>query len=422
MSTNLTSSLNKIESFSEILNTDLCSGCGLCECISKNGAINVSLNSEGFYRPLIQSDINLEDNETLLTTCPGIYIEGNNLDISVDTHDIWGQYISCYRGHSTDPIVRHNSSSGGGISGTLIYLLENGIVDEVLHIGEDIKNSVFSSMQISTTKDEVLEKAGSRYSPTSPLKYLNQLIDKNKKYAIVAKPCDIQAIKNVKRSDSTIFKNIILTISFFCAGTPSIKGTYELINQVGGIIDHIDSISYRGKGWPGYFYVKIKNSISRKINYEESWGRTLNKHIQFRCKICPDGTGEGADISFADAWELTNDGVPNFDELPGESLIITRTTLGNEIIKNAITTNYLIADDYSVGNIEKIQRHQALRKRTVFFRLLALKLHGMKIPRYHKMNLVKASIRTNPIILFKHFLKMFLYLRRAKRNGKQGTI
>lgn len=50
------------------------------------------------------------------------------------------------------------------------------------------------------------------------------------------------------------------------------------------------------------------------MSYNESWGNILGKYLQKRCKICPDGIGEFADIVCADAWHGDKSGYPNFEE------------------------------------------------------------------------------------------------------------
>jgi coenzyme F420 hydrogenase subunit beta len=44
-----------------------------------------------------------------------------------------------------------------------------------------------------------------------------------------------------------------------------------------------------------------------------AWGEELSNHLQFRCKICPGGTGEFADVVCAGAW-YGKDGYPDFTE------------------------------------------------------------------------------------------------------------
>ena len=55
------------------------------------------------------------------------------------------------------------------------------------------------------------------------------------------------------------------------------------------------------------------------MSYADSWGAHLSKHVQFRCKICPDAVGGVADIACADAWYGGDSGYPQFDEAAGRS-------------------------------------------------------------------------------------------------------
>ena len=53
------------------------------------------------------------------------------------------------------------------------------------------------------------------------------------------------------------------------------------------------------------------------MGYDASWGGVLTRHVQFRCRICPDGIGDDADIAFADAWHTDTDRNPVFNEAEG---------------------------------------------------------------------------------------------------------
>ena len=170
-----------------------------------------------------------------------------------------------------------------------------------------------------------------------------------------------------------------MTIAFFCAGTPTYKGTDELLNKL-EIEKPVKELRYRGYGWPGKFYAK-NNAKEASCSYDESWGTILNKNLLFRCKICPDGIGMFADLSVGDAWD-ENDGLPNFNEKDGFSLVLSRTRKGLDIYEQAkkekvITSEYI---DTSILNI--IQKYQIFRKRIIGARILALRLHFKYYPRF----------------------------------------
>jgi coenzyme F420 hydrogenase subunit beta len=193
-----------------------------------------------------------------------------------------------------------------------------------------------------------------------------------------------------------------------CAGVPGIEGTINLINRFGITPDEVKSLRYRGEGWPGKFKVLDKKGKTHKISYNESWGIELNKHLQFRCKICPDGTGEFSDISCADAWEFSKNGYPSFEEQEGKSLIITRTDIGQRILNEAVEKSYISIhrQDLPISEIEKMQPYQVRRKRNLIARLTALKLSGRRSHNYQRKLLYRAALKENPFRLLKNFLGM----------------
>ncbi len=191
-----------------------------------------------------------------------------------------------------------------------------------------------------------------------------------------------------------------------CAGLPSIKGTLNIIESFGVKEEEVRNLKYRGEGWPGYFKIITSNQQVYKKSYNESWGNELNKHLQFRCKICPDGTGEFADLTCADAWESSNDGYPSFSEKPGQSLVISRTDVGRKILEDAIRKNYIVLSSTYVGldSVKKMQPYQVNRKQNVLPRIFALLVIGKRVHLYNRKILLMAAFKENPLRLVKNFL------------------
>jgi coenzyme F420 hydrogenase subunit beta len=142
---------------------------------------------------------------------------------------------------------------------------------------------------------------------------------------------------------------------------------------------------------------------SYEMDYNSSWGTILNKHIQFRCKICPDGTGEFADIVCADAW-YGKDGYPDFTERDGRSLILTRSTFGEALVNEALLAKVIEIENLDVKEISKMQPYQLSRKQVVLGRVMAAGLANKKLVSYKNMGLIKASFSINPITLLMHAL------------------
>src|SRR5699024_1376994 len=133
------------------------------------------------------------------------------------------------------------------------------------------------------------------------------------------------------RARPALRNHLALTIAIFCAGTPSTVASEEVIRRLDLNPRDITSLDYRGAGWPGRFRVRSANGAAASMSYEESWGGTLTKHRQWRCLICPDHTGEFADLSVGDAWYR-----PVAAGEPGRSLVVVRTARGKAALAAAL--------------------------------------------------------------------------------------
>lgn len=387
-----------------VVKKHLCTGCGLCASLFKK-KVSLDYSSDGFIRPIQLSALNKDEENLFKRTCPGIYVQqepASNYDV------IWGPIKDISSGFSVDESLRYKGSSGGALSAFLYFLIKEKIVDYVLHTGASTINVTHCDTTISLSKEDILDKAGSRYAPSSPLKEIIKHLDQEQKFAIVGKPCDIVGVRNLIRENPKYENKIKVLISFMCAGVPSITGTEEVISELNVESSQIKSLRYRGEGWPGYFKIVDFEKKEYKMTYNESWGKILNKHLQFRCKICPDGTGEFADIVFADSWEESSNGFPSFEERPGLSLIISRTSLGENMIKDAISKNFIKTNSkrFSSSDLEKIQPYQFERKGAILPRLAAMVLVGKPIPNYNWRILYNSTKRLSVIRIFRNFLGM----------------
>ena len=147
----------------------------------------------------------------------------------------------------------------------------------------------------------------------------------HREYLFIGKPCDVAAVRQMQQHDPRLKENIPYIVSFMCAGTPSLQGTEQVLDKLEVERKDVTAFRYRGDGWPGLTKATLKNGDERTMTYNDSWGKVLNRHLQTRCKICPDGIGEFADIVCADGWEGDEKGYPSFEEREGNSLILVRT-------------------------------------------------------------------------------------------------
>ena len=345
----------------------MCIGCGLCEAIGKEKGYIMNLKDNGFYEPVCTAERNIEVEIKISKICPAINIDAPKVKDS----KVWGGIINLYKLSASDSEVQKMGSSGGGISGVCIYLLENKIVDGILHVGKIPGESIENKLFISRTKSEVVNNASSRYAPAKVFNEISDIFEKRfETFAFIGKPCDIAGIKNYLQLNPQYKPRIKYYFSFFCAGMPSYNATHKLLEEANRK-EMPYFLKYRGDGWPGYFKAIYKNTRIVKMTYEKSWGKVLGRHLHTRCKICPDGIGLLADIVFGDAWE-TQDGYPDFEEKEGRSLAIARTQMGDELIRNAFKNKYISLESLTIERISKMQPYQYQRRLLVGYRILVI--------------------------------------------------
>lgn len=380
--------------FYDVIKNQTCIGCGYCASLAKG---NMNFNSNGFLQPVTKEleELSSADIDKINSSCPGI----NGSDVvsqttaSSNTDYMWGKYLYVGTAFSTDNKIRFTGSSGGAITGICSWLLETGIVDSVLNTFYSEDNPILTDSKFVKNSSQLLYGAGSKYSPSSPLAILNSIRGKKGSYAIVARPCDISTLRRAISNCNDLDEEKLILIAFFCAGTPSKQGNEKLVKKLGvNDIEDVESFRHRGNGWPGFTKAQLKDGSTRQCTYNESWGGILRNHTNDLCKICPDGIGEQADIVAADAWYGDTDGYPDFDEKEGRSLLIARTEVGLNILKNAIAENAIVATPLNIREIDAMQPGQLNRRKQLRMRILAFKLMGRRVPKFNYQALKQYEI------------------------------
>jgi coenzyme F420 hydrogenase subunit beta len=402
----------KINSLYDVVKADLCSGCGLCGSIAGQDKISIEINEAGYFRPRI-NHLDNESWQVIQKVCPGVQISREKKRKINQEEMLWGPIQSIWAGFATEKNIRWFASSGGALSALLIYLIEANDIDCIVQIGT-CDDPLTPTVCLSNKRQQILRNVGSRYAPSSPLSNLLYLLKKDKKrFAFVGKPCDVAALKAYANLYPIIQQRIIVMLSFFCAGVPSLFATYDLLQALGVEKCNVETIRYRGCGWPGRASVKTLDGKEYSMSYDESWGNILGKRLQLRCKICPDSVGELADISFGDAWHIKN-GRPSFDESPGRTLILVRSERGQKFFNAACDSGFLEVETFPIDQLAIIQPYQINRKMSLLPRLLALRLSGCPTPRFEGFHLVRMAYKAGITSFVWQFLGMLFRLLQKK--------
>lgn len=367
-----------------------CVGCGLCKTKHK---AEIIINSKGYYE-VLKGDI-----EWLKKVCPCYGVQTNGFSGS-----IWGKYEKVYLGWSKDSKVRKLASSGGALTELASYVLESGFVDGIIHTCFSAADPTQTDSCISQSREELIERCGSRYSISHPLEILNR-IDLSKKYAFIGKPCDVDSLTNAFSIYPELKQSIILTMSFFCAGLPSFEAQERLLNELGCMKEKCVSLRYRGDGWPGFATARDNDGKEYRMDYDSSWGKILGRDIMPMCRVCINGVGESADIACADGWYISEDGKPDFSEKEGRNVIFARTKLGLDIINDSVKSGCLFVEEFTHAEklLPQMQYFQAGRRQSMLTKKLAFKLFSRPFPYYNNQIMRKYNKDATFIYRFKMF-------------------
>lgn len=380
---------------------NLCSGCGGCAAAAP-GRVSMTVSHEGFLRPSQTAPLNPTEEARIAEICPGLTQTVNAQGRTDDP--LWGPFVTMQQGHATDTELRFAGASGGGLSALAAWLIESGTVQAVLQVKADPERAVGNVATISRSRADILQAAGSRYAPAAPLAVLPDIPKDLTRLAFIGKPCDAAALRALAARDTEVAARFPVILSFFCAGTPSLKGAEAVLKALGSTPDEALAFRYRGNGWPGKATVTRNDGRTAEMSYHDSWGKILSKHVQHRCKICADGTGAAADIVCADAWESDDQGYPVFEEAQGTSLFVTRTTEGAGLLRRAAADGAVHLEPFDISALAAIQPGQRNRRRAVLARLCALRLLGRPVPSYRGLKLAAAARQANPRFLLRNFL------------------
>ncbi|WP_253949345.1 Coenzyme F420 hydrogenase/dehydrogenase, beta subunit C-terminal domain [Mangrovicoccus sp. HB161399] len=370
----------------------------------------MELQPPGYLRPVQSGPLDAAEEARIARICPGL---GQRVNPAGRRNDVlWGPWIAAETGNSTDPELRYRGSSGGGLSQAAAYLLEAGEVDAVICIAA-AEDPVANRPVLATNRAEVLEAAGSRYAPSSPLADLEAHLQGGRRLAFIGKPCDVAALRALAAEDPRISRQIPWMLSFFCAGVPSHSGAEAVLAALGTSLGETVSFRYRGQGWPGRATATLRDGSTRDMSYHDSWGEILSRHIQHRCKICADGTGTAADLVCADAWETDDRGYPLFEEQDGTSLFLVRTAAGGALLERLRAAGKVETAPFDMSRLRAIQPGQRNRRHALLARLWGLRAIGRPVPDYRGLQIGAAARQGGSAVFARNFLGM---VRRGLRR------
>ncbi|WP_454811339.1 Coenzyme F420 hydrogenase/dehydrogenase, beta subunit C-terminal domain [Paenarthrobacter nitroguajacolicus] len=394
-----------------------CSGCGACALI--DDGVAMTLDDLGYNRPkrlLPLRSISLDPVAELKQTCPGLCVKRPQTETSESASSFepsMGHAVSSWQAWASDDETRHRGSSGGVLTALSTWMIEAGLATQVVSAVADPSSPERTVQADLRAGQDLLSQAGSRYAPVS---IAQSSLSLSPSSVVVGKPCEVAALRSLSTARRQTERPVLM--SFFCAGVPSQFATERLLREL-GIPEGstISTMRYRGYGWPGDFYAETDDGVVASTTYDKSWGEVLGPSMQWRCKICPDGVGESADIVAGDFWKTDAKGYPVFTDSSGVSALIARTSRGHALIMAAISEGIIGAEPLELRHISAIQPLQVDRRATLLARLSGRKAAGWAIPSYRGFELGRLGLK-NPMRSLRYFYGSFRrsWMERRRAN------
>jgi len=375
-------------SIESVVRSHLCTGCGACAGLYPD-LYRMEDRPQTGRRPVrIAGKSNPDAERGAVAVCPGA---GAGQRPAPASHSSgggftpeWGTILEIWEGHAADADLRWRGSSGGVVTALAAFAVDSGHAAGAVHVRQSPRDALANEAVVSRSRDEIAAAAGSRYAPASPCERLADVAAGTGPMVFIGKPCDVQAAAVAAQRQPALSRNLGLTISIFCAGTPSSNGTRALLAALGvpeGA--KVTGIRYRGDGWPGEMAASWLDETgaektSRSISYEQGWGGILQTHRQWRCHVCADHTGEFADLSVGDPWDRPR----GAETSEGSSLIVVRTARGRDLLYAAMAAGAVVASRRAPDAVALAQPNLARSRRILFGRLMGLRIIGLAAPRY----------------------------------------
>ncbi|RUV23689.1 Coenzyme F420 hydrogenase/dehydrogenase, beta subunit C-terminal domain [Mesorhizobium sp. M7A.F.Ca.MR.245.00.0.0] len=367
-------------SLGEIVENGLCIGCGLCRSIAGPGKVEMVMTPEGRERPVAMQALDRPTLQRINAVCPGTRIAGPPLAHMREatlTDTVWGPAEQLVLGRAKNPTVRFIGSGGGVLTALGQFLLSSGRVKFVLHVAASQSQPMRSERRLSFDAASMLEGAGSRYGPAATLVDFGEILDRGEPFALIAKPCDISAVRNLARIDPRVDRYMRYALAFVCGGASDLTKSEQVLQRFGLSEDELALFRYRGHGNPGLNRIETRDGRTFELTYRQLWEDEDKWMIQPRCKICPDAIGQVADIAVSDAWL---NGGPAVEDEPLNGVVV-RTRRGLELFDAAVEAGALeIKRETGFAEISELQSHHVRKRRAVWARLKGMAIAGRPVP------------------------------------------
>lgn len=240
-----------------------CTSCQMCAAVCPKDAISISLDADGFYRPVVDDD-RCVDCGICAKVCYKFDARIENFGIGrIAATELYGAYAK-------DEEIVKNTTSGGIADLLARQLIRDGY--KCVGVVYDSEHDAATD-KIVTSEEELSGFRGSKYIQSYTLDAFKEITKncRNEKYAVFGTPCHIYALDKYLRLHKVREQHLL--IDLYCHGCPSMNVWKKYIGDVKRKVDQkrIDNANFRSKvrGW-GNFYVVVVVVDGKPVYYSNN--------------------------------------------------------------------------------------------------------------------------------------------------------
>jgi len=326
----------------EVLNRNLCTGCGACIDLCPYFKSYKGRTAILFPCTLTQG--------RCFAYCPKLEVDLDDLSRKFFGRpyngDPLGSYQTIMISRAGKKIERAGFQAGGSVSALIYFSLKKGYLDGAVLTDRE---GFLPVPRFVANPEDVFTCVSSKYCAAPTLSALNQGVrDGFKQIGIVATPCQVLAAALMRSNpleDEGFSDPTSLVIGLFCTWALDFRGFEEFISKRLDItrIAKIDIPPPPADKMEIY----IREGETMEIPLDE-----VRELVPEGCSYCIDMTAEFSDISIG-----VLEGSPDMNTL------IVKTARGQRIVDEARKEGYLIVSDIPKENLEHLQWAAGNKKR-----------------------------------------------------------
>jgi coenzyme F420 hydrogenase subunit beta len=343
--------------YAEIVATEICCGCAACVVACPHHVIEMQ-----DFDPVMQDlTLGLDNCVHGEKNCSLCAMACLRLDADYDAieqilfgrrrkhpSEPWGMSRDMVLARAADGAILPKGQDGGVVTAILAWMLSTGEVDGACVAKPSADKPWLDEPYVATTKEELIQAAGSRYTYCStPLALKIAAERKLKDVAVVGVSCEATAVREMAAEGIKRWSRMVKFVAgLMCNETFRYEPfVFEIVNGRYGIaLDQITKINVKGD-----VYVTLADGNDIVIPLAE-----CKPYVNAWCHHCPDFAAEHADISFGGLG------------MSGWTMCVVRTEYGQDVWRRVVEAGVVETRDPSeepgalkvLDRLAKKQRHR----------------------------------------------------------------